>query len=132
MAALINQYGAEYGWQKRWSDAPSEWWHFKYAPEHDQHRGESPSKPRPRHVHPYHYMTDGEQYWRNVLIRERRIAKRHGGWNKVGGDHLAMAVRAKKNLRKKMKAIQDAAASSGWGRFHRKERYDYIKKLIAA
>ena len=30
MARLINEYGAKYGWQKKWSDAQSEWWHFKY------------------------------------------------------------------------------------------------------
>lgn len=30
MAQLVNKYGAKYGWQKRWSDAQSEWWHFKY------------------------------------------------------------------------------------------------------
>lgn len=29
-AALINEYGAEFGWQKAWSDAQNEWWHFKY------------------------------------------------------------------------------------------------------
>ena len=130
MAQLINQLGASYGWQKRWSDAPSEWWHFKYAPDNDQHRDQEPPH-KPRHTHPYHYMTDGEQYWRNVLIRERRIAKRNGGWDKVGGNHVVMAGRAKHNLRKKMSAIQDAAASSGWGKFHRKERYDYMKKLVA-
>lgn len=30
MASLINRYGAKYGYQKSWSDAQSEWWHFKY------------------------------------------------------------------------------------------------------
>ena len=30
MAQLINKHGARFGWQKRWSDAQSEWWHFKY------------------------------------------------------------------------------------------------------
>lgn len=29
-AELINEYGAPFGWQKAWSDAPNEWWHFKY------------------------------------------------------------------------------------------------------
>lgn len=32
MADLINKYGAKYGWQKKWSDAPSEWWHFRWRP----------------------------------------------------------------------------------------------------
>lgn len=29
-ASYINKYGAPYGWQKRWSDAPGEYWHFKF------------------------------------------------------------------------------------------------------
>lgn len=29
-AQIINQIGAKFGWQKRWSDAQSEWWHFKW------------------------------------------------------------------------------------------------------
>ncbi len=32
MARCINKYGAKYGYQKAWSDAQSEWWHFKYRP----------------------------------------------------------------------------------------------------
>lgn len=129
MARLINQYGANFGWQKRWSDAPSEWWHFKYAPQNDQHKGKPPAnKPRPKH--PYHYMTDGEKKWRNTLVRERRIAKRNGGWDKVGSDHLSMAIRAKRELRKKMKEIEDAAKKSGWNKFHRRTRYDYMRKLV--
>lgn len=37
---LINKYGAEFGWQKKWSDASWEPWHFVYAEGYDQHRGE--------------------------------------------------------------------------------------------
>jgi hypothetical protein len=129
MAQLINQYGAEFGWQKRWSDAPSEWWHFKYAPQNDRHKGQAPSN-APKQKHPYHSLTATEKKWRNVLIRERRIAKRNGGWKKVGGDHQAMAVRAKKELRKQMKAIEDAAKKSGWRRLNRRVRYDYMRTLV--
>lgn len=32
--AVINQYGAPFGWQKIWSDASWEPWHFKYAAGH--------------------------------------------------------------------------------------------------
>jgi hypothetical protein len=88
MASLINRYGASYGWQKRWSDAPSEWWHFRYSSANDQHKGE---KPKPKKKHPYHYLTKNEKHWRDVLRRERRIAKRHGGWDKVGDAHIAQA-----------------------------------------
>lgn len=30
MRAIVDQIGAKYGWQKRWSDAPREWWHVKW------------------------------------------------------------------------------------------------------
>lgn len=30
MMRLLNKYGAKYGWQKSWSDAPGEWWHAKW------------------------------------------------------------------------------------------------------
>ena len=31
---VIASWGAAFGWSKAWSDAPSESWHFRYAPEH--------------------------------------------------------------------------------------------------
>lgn len=30
MRAIVDQIGAKYGWAKRWSDAPVEWWHLKW------------------------------------------------------------------------------------------------------
>jgi murein L,D-transpeptidase YcbB/YkuD len=30
MRHIVDQIGAKYGWAKKWSDAPSEWWHIKY------------------------------------------------------------------------------------------------------
>lgn len=31
---LIDKYGAQFGWSKSWSDAPSEWWHISYQTGH--------------------------------------------------------------------------------------------------
>lgn len=31
---LIDKYGAQFGWSKSWSDAPSEWWHITYQTGH--------------------------------------------------------------------------------------------------
>ncbi len=31
MRSIVDQIGAKYGWAKKWSDAPSEWWHIKWA-----------------------------------------------------------------------------------------------------
>ena len=129
-AAAINRYGASYGWQKKWSDAPSEWWHFKYAPANDKHKGE---KPAGNKKHPYHYLTKGEKKQRNILVKKRRIAKKHGGWDKVGAAHLAEAKQAKASLRKSKNAIYKAAKADGkggWKKAHRYTRHKYIKKLI--
>jgi len=125
---MINRYGAEFGWQKRWSDAPSEWWHFKYAPQYDRHKGQ-PVKPK-KHVHPYHYMTDNEKHWRNVLVRERKLAKKAGGWDKVGAAHLGQAKQAKRHLRQSKRLIEAAAKKNGWKRNRRIVRHRYIKKLL--
>jgi hypothetical protein len=129
MASLINRYGADYGWQKRWSDAPSEWWHFKYAPQYDKHKGE---KPGGNPKHPSHYLLKDEKHWVRVLRRERRLARKAGGWSKVGDDHLAMAKRAKAWLRRRMSHIKKAAGSEsgGWKKHHRRVRYNYIKKVL--
>lgn len=32
MRTIVDEIGAHYGWSKRWSDAPSEWWHVLYRP----------------------------------------------------------------------------------------------------
>jgi hypothetical protein len=34
MRTLIDHIGAQFGFSKQWSDAPSEWWHLKYEPGH--------------------------------------------------------------------------------------------------
>lgn len=40
--AVINQYGARYGWQKVWSDASWEPWHFKHSVENASWDGQDP------------------------------------------------------------------------------------------
>jgi hypothetical protein len=30
MRTMIDRYGAPFGWAKKWSDAPGEWWHIKW------------------------------------------------------------------------------------------------------
>jgi|1186.fasta_scaffold331737_2 hypothetical protein len=34
MRAIVDRIGARYGWQKRWSDAPGEWWHIRWREGH--------------------------------------------------------------------------------------------------
>jgi hypothetical protein len=124
MKAAVRRHGHKFGWGIRGgklsSDAPSEDWHCTF------HTGVYHA-PAHHHTHPYHYMTDAEQYHRDVLVRERRIARRHGGWEKVDGSHLRKAKDAKDWLRVQRRQILEAGDQS---KQHRKVRADYIRKLL--
>ena len=123
MRTAIDRYGSSYGWSKRWSDAPSEWWHIRYDPGHDQHRGESlePKKPD------YKYLQEGELRARRRLMRVRRKARR-GGWN----PHLHKQAReAKTEIRRFRRRLLDAAREDGgWKKNHRRERYNALGKTL--
>lgn len=74
-AALINKYGAPFGWQKKWSDAAHEWWHFKYAPGH--YSGDDPG-PDYRATDPVVEKLKGK------ISRRRKVAKKLGKqWRKI-------------------------------------------------
>jgi murein L,D-transpeptidase YcbB/YkuD len=32
MRQIVDEIGEQFGWAKKWSDAPSEWWHLSYRP----------------------------------------------------------------------------------------------------
>jgi hypothetical protein len=127
MQAAVRECGHEFGWGIRGgrltSDAPSEPWHATF------HEGVYDAPPAKPHKHPYHFMTDGEREARDILISERRIARRHGGWKAVDESHLKRASKAKADLRKSARRIEAAAKKSGWDKNHRKTRFDYINKL---
>lgn len=125
-AILINRYGEEYGWQKKWSDAPNEWWHFRYDEDHDAHRDD----PAVVRKHPYHVLVQKEKDARNCLVRERRIARRGGGWEKVHPSHLKKAQKAKDQLRQYMRVIEREAQKTGWQRANRRRRFDYMQSLV--
>jgi hypothetical protein len=129
MQAAVRAIGHEYGWGIRGgqlaSDAPSEPWHCTFHP--GVYKGERRKPPR---AHPYTLMSDKEAEARDMLVRQRRIARRAGGWSKVDDMHLKRAVAAKKDLRQYAINLRVAAQKSGWDQNHRKERFDYINKLI--
>ena len=75
-------------------------------------------------------MNDREREARDVLIRQRRVARRAGGWSKVDDQHLKKAKQAKKDLRQYAINIRVAAEKTGWDENHRKARFNYINKLI--
>lgn len=118
MRALIDRYGAPYGFSKTWSDAPSEWWHIRYDPGHDTHKGE-PLEPRKPDVA---YLTDDEATGRRRLLKLRRQARQRGKWD-WDPDRLAYARKIKSELRTHRKRIRAAADKDGWQKNRRRERY---------
>jgi hypothetical protein len=127
MAALINKYGAPFGWQKQWSDAPSEWWHFKYSPSEDQARRDPKAKPKPQH--PSELLGPNEAKHRTRLRNTRAAAKKKGGWEK--NPKLAKQLEHEKDaLRRSRAGIKKAAKRDGWQKKHRKARYDYLGRLV--
>jgi hypothetical protein len=128
MRSAIDKYGASYGWSKRWSDAPSEWWHIRYDPARDQHKGEAlePKKPD------YTFLHDDEQKARRRLMRIRRRARKYGGFanNRV---LIPQAREAKAEIRKHRRKILDRARAdgpAGWKKYHRRERYRALGKTL--
>ena len=129
MQAAVRKHGHKYGWGIKGgqlnSDAPSEAWHATFHPG----KFKAPAR---KHTHPYQYMNDREQAARDVLVKERRCAKRNGGWDKIDASHHHRAATAKFRLKQCACDIEAAAKQSGWKTAHRKERFDYINKLIGA
>lgn len=127
MQAAVRECGHRFGWGIRGgklaSDAPSEPWHATFHPGVYT----PPAKPKP--VHPYQYMRDCEQAARDTLIKERRVARRNGGWDHVERRHRERAAQAKAELNRYARDIAVAARSTGWDKMHRKARFDYINKL---
>jgi hypothetical protein len=131
MHAAVRECGHQFGWGIRGgrlgSDAPSEAWHCTWHPGSYPAAQKHRPKPKP---HPYHALTEGERATRNVLVKERRVARRNGGWSQVDKSHLARAVAAKKEIRAQLRRIAKAAESDGWKKNQRQVRYDYLKKLV--
>lgn len=131
MQAAVQACGHEFGWGIRGgklsSDAPSEAWHCTFHP--GAYPAVQRNRPKPR-PHPYHALTDGERVARNILVKERRIARRHGGWSKVDQSHLTRAAAAKRDIRAQLARIADAARSDGWDKHQRRVRHDYLKQLV--
>jgi len=131
MQAAVRACGHEFGWGIRGgrlsSDAPSEAWHCTWHPGSYPAVGQYRPVPKP---HAYDALSDRERAARDVLLKQRRVARRQGGWSKVDKSHLAQAVAAKKQIRAQMSRIAKAAESDGWQKNQRQVRYDYLKKLV--
>jgi hypothetical protein len=130
MAAAVRAVAHEYGWGiaggRLASDAPSEWWHCTFHP--GVYKPAKVAKPQ----HPYALLTDKEREARDMLLRQRRVARRAGGWAHVHAMHENKAKRAKKDLRQYAINIRVAAERTGWDVNDRRARYAYINRLIGA
>lgn len=69
--ALIDRFGAKYGWSKAWSDALNEWWHILYDPSHDSYDGPDPGPD-------YSRKPKKPTWWRKVAhkLRTKRLQRR--------------------------------------------------------
>lgn len=75
-------------------------------------------------------LLKGERAYADALLFERRVAKRHGGWDHVDPSHLANAVKAKNGLRRANERLHETASKTGWGRVNRRERHALIHALV--
>jgi hypothetical protein len=75
-------------------------------------------------------LTKGERAAAETLVRERAVAKRHGGWGKVDPSHLKAAVAAKNALKRADARITAAARRTGWKPANRAARHALIRRLI--
>lgn len=129
MQAAVRDCGHRFGWGIRGgrlnSDAPSESWHTTF------HTGVFEPAASERE-HPYQLMNDRERAARDVLVKERRVAQRHGGWSALDASHVERARRAKSELRHCARDIAAAAKKDGWQKCDRKVRFAYINQLTGA
>ena len=51
MRRMVDRIGERYGWAKKWSDAPSEWWHIRWTPGHYHGPDPGPYGPAPEPPH---------------------------------------------------------------------------------
>jgi hypothetical protein len=102
MRQIIDAIGAKYGWAKKWSDAPSEWWHLRYKagvykganPGPTGKAPAKPAKPKPPAAYPGHVLKRGSK-GTNVKKLQQRLKQR--GWkitvDSTFGPRTELAVR---------------------------------------
>src|SRR3954452_1977797 len=80
---------------------------------------------------PYRILTREERDTAEALEMERRSARRNGGWDKIGPEHLAHATQLKANLVERRKGIYRVAENepNGWDVKRRRARYALLQQL---
>src|SRR5829696_5414029 len=82
--------------------------------------------------HPWRVLTDQERKSLADLYRERRIAKRNGGWDKIDASHLRNAEDLKAWLTDRRKEVWRDGKREGWKKNNRRRRYIILKRATAA
>ena len=86
---LVNKYGAPFGWQKKWSDAAHEPWHFKWS-------GFGKTDPGlPFYKYALQFDSKGEP-----VSKLQELLKKHGYWKHGLGNYFG------KNVQKAVKKFQ--------------------------
>jgi antirestriction protein ArdC len=73
------------------------------------------------------YLTKSERETVAALEFERKVAARHGGWDKVDRSHLRNAARAKADLHRRVEFLCGLDVSKA----HRRQRIAALKSVIA-
>jgi len=109
MRTVIDKIGTKYGWAKKWSDAPSEWWHLKYRsgiwkgsdPGADGKKKPAAKKP----PYPGHVLKQGSK-GPNVKKAQARLTKK-GYPTKADGDFGPQTTAATKKFQAAKKLTAD-------------------------
>lgn len=107
MRRIVDKIGAKYGFAKRWSDAPGEWWHIKWRP--GKYAAVTAA------VNKWRGYTESEKRWileYDKLLRTRRDKDRRRVLRRV--------------MTEQRKRIWRAAQESGWNKQNRRARYESL------
>jgi peptidoglycan hydrolase-like protein with peptidoglycan-binding domain len=78
--------------------------------------------------HPWRVLTGQERQHLATLFSARRVARRHGGWERVGGGHRRRAEDALEWLVARRKEIWRLGKREGWRTNNRKRRYRILRE----
>lgn len=107
MRSVADQIGSKYGWAKRWSDAPSEWWHLKWK------EGDYPA------------VKSFSSKWDGYTAAEIRWIQEYDKLQSANQDKARRIV-LRQVMTEQRKRIWTVAQSSGWDTANRRARYNSL------
>lgn len=123
MRWVIDQIGVKYGWAKKWSDAPGEWWHIKWRP--------GVWHPTVHHVDKLAVLTKQEKFLvtRLAYHRAQMVKEAKTGRGPKYQANRKWANYYKAQIKKQMAAIVAAYHKHrDWSVLHRGVRYQLLRK----